>query len=54
MKKIIKHYPMTDRLIVRGGYKQRLHVKKSFKNFFEFFLQIIIIIQYQNFQYRVP
>ena len=20
MKKIIKHYPMTDRLIVRGGY----------------------------------
>jgi len=21
MKKIIKHYPMTDRLIVRRGYK---------------------------------
>ena len=20
MKKIIKHYPLTDRLIVRGGY----------------------------------
>ena len=22
MKKIIKHYPMTDRLIVRRGYKK--------------------------------
>ncbi|CAB9540040.1 hypothetical protein BROOK1789B_1017 [Bathymodiolus brooksi thiotrophic gill symbiont] len=22
MKKIIKHYPMTDRLIVRRGYNQ--------------------------------
>ena len=30
-------------------YKQRLHVKKVFK-----FNQIIFIIQYRNFQYRVP
>ena len=26
MKKIIKHYPMTDRLIVRGGYIKKKHV----------------------------
>jgi hypothetical protein len=26
MKKIIKHYPMTDRIIVRRGYLKCTHV----------------------------
>jgi hypothetical protein len=25
-KKIIKHYPMTDRLIVRGGYYRHFYI----------------------------
>jgi hypothetical protein len=30
MKKIIKHYPMTDRLIVRRGYGQDIrHFEKK-------------------------
>jgi hypothetical protein len=30
MKKIIKHYPMTDRLIVRRGYVHCLKIYNSF------------------------
>jgi hypothetical protein len=34
MKKIIKHYPMTDRLIVRRGYKiadslRKIHISEN-------------------------
>jgi hypothetical protein len=35
MKKIIKHYPMTDRLIVRGGYFSQI-TKISYLNKMKF------------------
>jgi hypothetical protein len=31
MKKIIKHYPMTDRLIVRRGYIKIQKIREIFK-----------------------
>ena len=42
MKKIIKHYPMTDRLIVRGGYIKNGH-GNFLMDFFSLFFSCLML-----------
>ena len=50
MKKIIKHYPMTDQLIVRRGY---IYIcKKKFYNKMKNKKNAVLLAQFQNQRYN--